>query len=126
MRDIKFKFWLGHTKKMTYEHSLIDIAHLLWDFTEDTIPLQYTGLKDKNGVEIYEGDILKFGWPVNGADGEEEFIPLIVVIDFHGGAFWFKGGGYTDCNWHFYNSENREVIGNIHQHPSLLTQKQNQ
>ena len=33
------------------------------------------------------------------------------------------GGGYTDCNWHFYNAENREVIGNIYEHPKLLTTK---
>ena len=58
-RDIKFKLWLGHTKKMTYEHSLIEISHAAWDFTEDIIALQFTGMVDKNGKEIYEGDIIQ-------------------------------------------------------------------
>lgn len=82
----------------------------------------FAGLNDKNRKEIFEGDILNFWWPVNGPDGEEDFIPLVVVIDFHGGAFWFKGGGYTDCNWHFYNAENREIIGNIYENPELIPQ----
>jgi hypothetical protein len=51
-RNLKFRFWLGHTKKMTYDHSLIEISHAHWDFTEDIIPLQFTGLVDKNGIEI--------------------------------------------------------------------------
>lgn len=90
-------------------------------FVKPETVAQFTGLLDKNGKEIYEGDILKFGYPINGADDEPDFLDLVVVIDFHGAAFWFTGGGYTDCNWHFYNAENREIIGNIYDNPEHLT-----
>jgi uncharacterized phage protein (TIGR01671 family) len=84
---------------------------------------QYTGLKDKNGKEIYEGDVLSFGYPTTSKydpDDDTFRLPIKVVISFQGGAFWFTGDGFTDCNWHFYNSEDREVIGNIHENPEYL------
>ncbi|OME08877.1 YopX family protein, partial [Paenibacillus odorifer] len=61
-REIKYKAWLPTIKKMTYGHTLeqwlLDFPHLE-DFSEDTVWLQYTGLKDKNGREIYEGDFIQ-------------------------------------------------------------------
>lgn len=135
-REIKFRAWNSKSKYMVspeygnwisfdgvlYEEAdrKYNTPHTEIEKSKDLILMQFTGLKDKNGKDIYEGDILKFGYPVNGADGEEDFLDLIVVIDFHGAAFWFTGGGYTDCNWHFYNAVNREIIGNIYEHPHLL------
>ncbi len=90
---------------------------------EDISIMQYTGLKDKNGKEIYEGDILQFGYPTTSKydpDDDTYRLPIKVIISFHGGAFWFTGEGYTDCNWHFYNAEYREVIGNIYTNPDLI------
>ena len=83
--------------------------------------MQFTGLYDKNGREIYEGDILRLNYKYRGGDDEDLSIrPIIVQIDFHGGSFWFTGDGYTDCNWHFYNALDRKVIGNIYENPRLL------
>lgn len=108
-REIKFRFWLGHTKKMTYEHTLIEISHAHWDFTEDIIPLQFTGLLDKNGNEIYEGDIIKY-----------KFITPYDTKEFTSSVFWDEFMWLTD-----EHSLNRivhiEVIGNIYETPSLLT-----
>ena len=80
--------------------------------------MQYTGLKDKNGKEIYEGDVLhmQIKSTVNNNN-------IIVEIYFQNGVFWFKGKFYSDCNWHFYNARDREVIGNIYENPELINSK---
>lgn len=107
-REIKFKFWLGHTKKMTYEHSLVEISHLFWDFTEDIIPLQFTGLKDKNGKDIYEGDILQI-----------DHLRYKVIYDDTSASF-LGLDKYGEDHTTISIEIDLEVIGNIHEHPNLL------
>ena len=121
IREIKFKFWLSHTQKMTYEHSLIDIAHLHWDFTKDIIPLQYTGLKDKNGKEIYEGDIL---------ENDNGIIYTVVWIEQISGFYLqqpntHRGKEIISCAASKVANEpmllfKEAIIGNIYENPELL------
>ncbi len=54
--EIKFKFHLRHTDKTTHEHNLSEINNIILEFTEDITPLQYTGVKDKYGIEVYHKD----------------------------------------------------------------------
>lgn len=74
---------------------------------EDIEVMQYTGLKDKNGKEIYEGDILKYDPDVTTALQE-------VVWNGKGWRVRNKRGWYGD------SFETAEVIGNIYENPDLL------
>jgi uncharacterized phage protein (TIGR01671 family) len=60
MREIKFRAWYNKNNEMIVWDDIKDCVQPVdWDdFVADCELMQYTGLKDKNGVEIYEGDIL--------------------------------------------------------------------
>jgi len=78
---------------------------------------QYTGLQDRNGVQIYEGDILRipdlYETPENTATTYHND-----EVTFEDAAFCLGGEPlYED---HEYISDSCEVIGNIHEHPHLL------
>lgn len=93
----------------------------------DTIG-QYTGLKDKNGIEIYEGDIIRDIW----FNGEEYEAMLQVIYAGHGFCTeLFKGNAKAmkndkvKCAFIYYPKDKGilrtgEVVGNIHDNPELL------
>jgi uncharacterized phage protein (TIGR01671 family) len=132
MRDIKFRAWTG----MEMEHRIVvgqlgafyvegldpkDSACMSpfnTKYGEQTPIMQFTGLHDKNGDEIYEGDIIR----ILLRRHMEDSVFANADIVYEGAAFWFNARkiGFTDCNWHFYNQKDREVIGNIYETPEML------
>lgn len=131
MREIKFRAWEKILKVMLPVNEIYFYEGKVWMVklptqinrtdTSYIELMQFTGLLDKTGKEIYEGDILRLNYNYRERDDDDiAVMPITVQIDFQGGSFWFTGDGYTDCNWHFYNASDREVIGNIYQNKDLL------
>jgi len=125
MREIKFRAWDKKYKVMD-DDFLIDCDGKIWDaprMTYDTpnreiaredddrfILMQFTGLHDKNGKEIYEGD--KYLW--KGEKG---------VIVWDRGSFWCKPESPHDAIWDrlYLFIDEIEVTGNIYEDEELLS-----
>lgn len=116
MREIKFRAWdrlleRWLTKDDVFINLLGDLNSQLGE-EELAIDLsQFTGLKSKSGVEIYEGDIVRFLY-----EGSKNAVENHVVEWCY--DRWDAGNGYPDGSAVAF--EEMEVIGNIYENPELL------
>jgi len=114
MREIKFRSWDKENKRMCRMYSLI-LPNTTGTESEERnkIYMQYTGLKDKNDVEIFESDIVSYY-----DDGGVAKIIGKVVFDRFG---WSMEGQYHFNSWIAdMEVDDIQVIGNIWENPELL------
>ena len=130
MRDIKFRGkrtdngeWVyGYVAEATIaganggrtETVIYPEPEWLWIVDPETVG-QYTGLKDKNGAKIFEGDIVDVLYDVNYIGVATERIGVFEVV--HNGCFMGQKGS---VRYHFIPSDKCTVIGNIYDNPELL------
>lgn len=139
MREIKFRLWSKEYQEMFVNEILSDmyrtmaelaikniksisesrvempLTGIILPFQDDAILMQYTGLKDKTGKEIYEGDIIVVGED----DGNPSFRYIIQWVDDSACflARQNKTSGYIGTG---YGLRDWLVVGNIHDNPELL------
>ena len=80
--------------------------------------MQYTGLKDRNGKEIYEGDVLNASEAAPRGDGHYDDVVHVVDWCDEQGCFMAKESDRIN-DWCFLNDYDFEVIGNIYETPDL-------
>lgn len=122
MREIKFRVWSILDKKIyNLNDEMVSIPYYeIFCKTPDSRAfevMQYTGIKDKNGKEIYEGDIL-MTWNIDSRTGK--FYRIKTLPSIH-----VKAVRWNDeiKGWNFRRGKSKhpiEVIGNIYENPELL------
>ena len=123
MGEIKFRAWSESKKAMYRVLGYSDIEQCFFVQGKgrgkaplaDIVLMQYTGLKDKNGKEIYVGDI------VLCKIHDKEYMGLVEYTNTYG-FYYLSGMGRSDTE--LWGCNERKVIGNIYENPELLKEEQ--
>jgi len=133
MREIKFRAWATENKKMFHDVYFDDLEVWIQDkegepaiigdilkksMLQHCILMQYTGLKDKNGKEVYEGDIVEVELLHYPESNKEKLVgKYISTIIFQDGCFVFYDGYEyrVPCQPCFKT----KIIGNTYENPDL-------
>ena len=118
MREIKFRYIFEDIKEdgrtlitQTWNLNDIETNDIVYDSEVLIARNQYAGLRDKNDVEIYEGDIILW------YGGALKHIPIYSEVKWNREEARFSFGCKANSAYMFYNTE---VVGNIYENPDLL------
>lgn len=126
----KFRIWLPDVQKMLRVKALVYeeektrcVCGYAYDFyleDENAIIMQATGLKDKNGQEIFEGDIVSDGFDIGDIKSHKTL--GFYMVDKKGVERWFSDGATIEGFEKYVKTAFKiiEVIGNIYENPELL------
>ena len=122
-KDIRFVWHVGllaHIGNAWYISNKAGIA-TAYEVIPSTIE-QYTGLTDKNGVRIFEGDICTYpdGYVDHAGDGVETFSVGVVTWDNKHPSFYLSNNIGVEWDEIWDSVDEITVIGNIHDNPELL------
>lgn len=126
MRILKFRAWDGMNGEMIYCDFNSRVKFILSDLYKAGKVMQFTGIKDRNGKDIYEGDVLL--WKPREIDSVSGVFPSEKSkVIFKNGCFCLKVKGHEPESFD-YNSDDiknnvmvfDEVIGNIYQNPDWI------
>lgn len=136
-RPLKFRAWDTGKKEMFVPYELsftkrgITVrggkeasTRKTYSLHDRTVLMQFAGLHDKNGKEIYEGDIVKYSVFERFHEEESENIGKVEYVVHKNGRVGFAPmiwNTHVEDEFYNYEIENIEVIGNVWENPELLT-----
>jgi uncharacterized phage protein (TIGR01671 family) len=125
-REIKFRAWhkqveaMKPVEWMNFKGDLLKVPFYGNWAKSSCALMQYTGLKDKNGKEIYEGDLIRREDVGNYAKGG---LSNLMEITFEDGSFCTRSGEFRTSLIEMEYPEYYEIVGNVYENPELLQEK---
>ena len=124
-RLFKFRGWgmkiKWMSKPFSFGQALNFHNQIIRNLQSDDIVMQFTGLIDKNGIEIYEGDIVTYRRSIGNWTGEFMTTTHKIIFTEEVNAFVMEyGNSYIKLRKHW--GYEYEVLGNLYENPELLTQ----